>query len=492
MKIQNAKVLVVDDEFGMREGMRRLIQIQGHQIDTAENGTEGIAKGTAFEYDLYFIDLKMPDRDGQDVLKAIIQKFPEAMCVIMTAYASYETAVETTQTGAYNYMPKPFTPDELQSLLDRALERRWYILENRRLLTEQEHRLLEVAHEKSRIRSIINAIDDGILVVNQEGQLVLFNPRFLTLLDLHQTVNIGESVNGLLPPVLTEQIQQILNRRASLKAIKQEIVVHPPDRLVVMSNTTPIINSDGQVLGAVSVLRDISELKKLEILKSQFVNMVAHELKAPLVAIQGYLDLVVNKILGDAPDTYDKYLKRSLQRSTALMEMIKDLLNISRMEAGTVRREIEKLDLAAVIQETSEFFETEATNQSIRIIRRLTPNLFVEADKEELQRIFNNLISNAIKYNKPNGEIHITSLQDGCYVKISVRDTGIGMQPQEKERLFEEFYRAKNTLTRNITGTGLGLSIVKKILHHYAGKIEVESEYEKGTTFTIYLPAAQD
>jgi len=138
MKISPAKILVIDDELGMREGIRRILMGEGHQVGVAENGQEGLAKGLKQEYDLYFLDLKMPDLDGTEVLRKIKAKYPEAICVIITAYASIDTAVETTQLGAYNYMAKPFTPDELLHLTNRALERRWYILEARRLREERE------------------------------------------------------------------------------------------------------------------------------------------------------------------------------------------------------------------------------------------------------------------------------------------------------------------------------------------------------------------
>ncbi len=492
MKPNHTKILVIDDEVGMREGIRRLFEAEGFEVETAENGIEGVEKGIALEYDLYFIDLKMPDLDGQAVLKAIKKKFPESICIIMTAYASFETAVETIRTGAYNYMPKPFTPDDLQTLADRALERRWYILENRRLRADQERRLLEVAHEQSRIRAIINTIDDGVVVVNQDGELVLFNPRFLTLFDIREEIAIGQQILDILPAALADQISQILKQLNLAIATRQEIVIHPPAKLVVMSNTTPILHQNGQVLGTVSVIRDITEIKKLEILKSQFVNMVAHELKAPLAAIQGYLDIVVNKSLGEQQETYDNYLKRSLERSNSLIELISDLLNISRIEAGKVRHEIELLNIGKLLGDTAEFFIPESRKNNITVELQLEEDLYIEADNEEIQRMIINLLSNAIKYNKENGHIYISGSRSGHFVKISVRDTGIGMKPGEKERLFEEFFRAKNKYTRLVTGTGLGLSIVKKITDSYAGKMEVESEFEKGSTFTIYLPAAKN
>jgi len=259
---------------------------------------------------------------------------------------------------------------------------------------------------------------------------------------------------------------------------------------VVMANSTPIFDENDRLLGFVSVLRDISELKQLELLKSQFVNMAAHELKSPLTAIQGYLEMVVDKSLGDEPDIYDGYLRRSLERSKTLITLINDLLNISRIQAGKVRREIERLKPGQLAETTLEFYRHEIDKRGLMAELDLDNDAVVDADREELQRVFTNLISNAIKYNREQGKILVSVKSEGRYVKIQIKDTGIGMIPEEKERLFEEFFRAKNHHTRNITGTGLGLTLVKKIVDGYAGRVEVESEYEKGTTFTVYLPLA--
>jgi two-component system, OmpR family, phosphate regulon sensor histidine kinase PhoR len=492
METPPADILVIDDEYGMREGVRRILEQSGHRIITAECGREGIEKGTAQEFDLYLIDLKMPDIEGTSVLRRIKEKYPEALCIIMTAYASIETAVETTQIGAWQYIAKPFTPEELERQVERALTQRWYVLEARALREERTNRLLELATEQSRLRTIITSIDDGILVINQEGQLVLFNPKFLSLLDIREQVAIGQHVLDLLPSALREQIIEILSMKTKAKAIKQEVVIHPPAKLVIMANTTPVTDDAGRLLGVVSVLRDISDLKQIELLKNQFVNMVAHELKSPLVAIKGYLDIIGAKTLGDNYDAYDRYISRSNERASALLDLINDLLNISRMETGAVRREIEPIEAVDILRNTMEFYQNEMEKRGLAFIDRLPDSLRIDADKGEIQRVFNNLISNAIKYNRPDGSVTITGKTDGHFVRIGVRDTGIGMTVEEKERLFEEFFRAKNALTRQITGTGLGLTIVKRIVESYAGKIEVETEYEKGSEFVVSLPVAKE
>ena len=489
MKKQDGKIIVIDDEPGMREGIRRILEHQGYFVETAQNGTEGLEKGTEQEYDLYIIDLKMPDIDGIEVLRIIKAKFPEAICVIATAYASIDTALETTRNGAYHYIAKPFSPDELNILVERALERRWYILEARRLREDQEHRLLEVAHEKSRLKTIIQALDDGILLINLDGELVLFNPRFLQLLHIEQELHVGQPILDILPEELSAQMKEFLSNGNEIKAIGQEFVIQPPDKLVIMANTTPVLNEDGKTIGVVSVLRDITELKKIDLLRAQFVDMATHELKSPLSAIQGYLEMVVEKQLGDAQETYDNYIARSLERTKSLLSLVNDLLNISRMEAGKTRREIQKLNIKEEIETCVNSLQEDIDKNGLRVIKNGFNPMYINMDAKEFQRLLNQLVSNAIKYNKENGEIIITAEKSGHYAKISIKDTGIGLQKEELSRLFEDFFRAKNEFTRRITGTGLGLTVAKKIVDAYAGEIKVESEFGKGSTFTIYLPA---
>jgi two-component system, OmpR family, phosphate regulon sensor histidine kinase PhoR len=491
VELTKGRILVVDDEFGMREGMKRLLQLQGHEVDTAANGAEGIEKGLANEYDLYFIDLKMPDLDGAEVLRSIKLGYPEAICVVVTAFASIDSAVTTTQLGAYRYIPKPFDPDELESIVKIALERRALILETRKLLEERQKRLLELSREQSRLRTVISALDDGILVINQQEEIVLFNSAFLSLLEIKRAITIGESIHQVLPEEICRQIAEMLAAKNSLRAIKQELIIHPPAEKVVMANTTPILDAAGEAIGLISVIRDITELKKIDIMRSQFINMAAHELKAPLTAVQGYLELMVDKSLGESPEVYEQYLQRSLDRTRALVSLINDLLNISRMEAGKIRREIIRLNLAELIKERLDHYKEEMSKHGLTATASLEKGLFIEADREEMLRLINHLIGNAVKYNRENGTIQISLQKEGHYAKIAIQDTGIGMTPEEKSRLFEDFFRAKNVHTRSITGTGLGLTIVKKIVDAYAGMIEVESRFEVGSTFTVLLPLTQ-
>jgi signal transduction histidine kinase len=169
--------------------------------------------------------------------------------------------------------------------------------------------------------------------------------------------------------------------------------------------------------------------------------------------------------------------------------MVNDLLDISRMEMKTVQREIREINPADVINSIVELFrfDIEAKDLKVVVNEEKEPAI-IKADLEEINRIYTNLISNAIKYNKNKGVINIDLSRDGQYFISEIKDTGIGLKPEEKEKLFREFFRAKNEKTKNISGTGLGLSIVKRIIDSYAGKIEVDTKYNEGTNFKVFLP----
>jgi PAS domain S-box-containing protein len=483
------KILIIDDEKGLRIGTKRLLEGEGYYVETAENGYDGISLGTKTEFDLAIIDLKMPDIDGLQVMKEILKAFPDTVCLIATGYASYETAVEAIKFGAFSYIPKPFTPEELFQKLSQGYSRRELIIEKRKWKEEREERLLEVAFEKSRLNTIINSISDGLLVVNKNGEAVLFNPSALKYLGFEQ-IKIEEYVIDKLPPQIAELINKFLPlEKCEQKSFSSQVELKPNRELFVEATSSPVANPDGTLAGVVVVIKDITELKKIEFLKSQFVSMVSHELKAPVAAVYGYLKLFSDSSIHLSEEQKLNYLNRSQIRLDGLLKMVNDLLDISRMELKTVSREISEQDLTAIIKPIIELFQMEITKKNLIVnvtASEMLPHLHV--DQDEISRLFTNLISNAIKYNKTGGSININITQSGNYIVTEIKDTGIGLKPAEKNKLFQEFFRAKNEKTKDISGTGLGLSIVKRIIDSYSGKVEVESEFNTGTSFRVFLP----
>lgn len=483
------KVLIVDDEKGLRLGTKRLLVGENFEVDLAENGTEGISLGTSNEYDLAVIDLKMPDVDGLEVLKKIREKFPNTICFIATAYASYETAIEATKLGAFSYIPKPFSPEELIRNLKEGYARRELLLEKEKWLKEREERLFEVAFEKTRLNTIINSITDGVLVVNKSGEAVLYNPAALKFLSLTNIV-IEDFIIDKLPGEISALVNKILDtQNFENKSYSIQSELKPSKELFVEATASPVSHPDGSLAGVVVVLKDISGLKKIEMLKNQFVSMVSHELKAPIAAVYGFLKLFTDETIKLSAEQGQEYLQRSLIRLDGLLKMVNDLLDISRIEMKAVQRELKLVNVNEVIKNILDLFQFDIKKKNLEVYFQSESNEeIVTADEQEIQRIFNNLISNAIKYNKENGTISIDVKNSKNYIITTIKDSGIGLKQEEKAKLFNEFFRAKNEKTKNISGTGLGLSIVKRIVDSYSGKIEFESEYGEGTTFNVFLP----
>jgi two-component system, OmpR family, phosphate regulon sensor histidine kinase PhoR len=483
------KVLIVDDERGLRIGTKRILQSEGYDVDVAENGTEGIELGTKNDYDLAIIDLKMPDIDGIEVLKKIKKARPNTICYIATAFASFDTAIEATKLGAQSYIPKPFTTEELIKHLETGYEKRLLILESERLRKEREERLLEIAFEKSRLNTIVSSIIDGVIVVNKTGELVLFNPASLKYFELNEII-IGEKILGILPKEVSDLINKILTaKKYENKSYTTQVELKSNRELFVEITCSPVPHPDGSLAGVVTVINNITELKKVEYVKNQFVSMVAHELKAPMAAVMGFMNLILDESMGIKPEKQKEYISRSSKRLQGLIEMVNDLLDISRMEIKKKEREILELNVSDILKSNIDFLELELKKKGITVTTNIEPDLpSIKADNNEINRLFTNILSNALKYNKENGKINISVNKSGSYVITKITDTGIGMKPEDKEKLFQEFFRVKNDQTRNIPGTGLGLSIVKRIVESYSGKIEVESEYGTGTTFIIKFP----
>ncbi len=482
-------ILIVDDEKGLRLGTQRLLEEEGYEVTTAENGYEGITLGTACDFDIAIIDMKMPDIDGLDVLGAIKKVFPNTICIVATAFASYDTAIEATRLGAFSYIPKPFTPDELIYQLKLAHQQRTLLLEAEKLKKEREAQMLEIANEKSRLNTIIKSINDGVLVFNREGKVVYFNSSALKYLNLTE-IKIGDNI----PDEFPQQISKLLNKYISSeefigKTYTTQIEVLPNGELFVEAACSPIKNPDKTLAGVVVVIRNITELKKVELIKSQFVSMVAHELKTPMAAVQGFLNIMLDSQIPLPYEKQQEYLSRSVIRLRSLLDLVNDLLDISRMELKTKQREIVEIDMSEAVKSTLLILELDLQKKGIAVIEQFDEKLPpIKADINEITRVITNILSNAIKYNKDKGTITVTLSSVQNYLVMKVADTGIGMKPEEKTNLFQEFFRAKNEKTRNISGTGLGLTIVKRIIESYNGKIEVESEYGKGTLFTILFP----
>jgi len=488
---ENIKILVVDDERGLREGCRRILESEGYSVELAEDGQQGLELLQKNSYDLMLVDLMMPVMGGLQLMDEIKKLNIDIIMIVITGFATIETAVDAMKHGAYDYVPKPFSPDQLLAVVNRGLERQRLRRQAQQLMAERDRRLLEIVNEKSRLHTIVNSMADGVLVINRDQQLVLWNPTAIKMLNLPGNPEHGKNINQIIPQHnLIEVIEKAIHPGASkYTTISEEIELKEPEPHTLMANVSVVRDEVGEMLGVVSILRDITKLKEIDRIKSQFVSMVAHELRAPLSAIEGFLAAYLTGAAGNNPEFNKQMLERSKQRAHSLLELVNDLLQISRMESKRVIRKKELLDITKIITSTVELFETQAKTRAIAIKMNLPVSCPpIEADRSEMEQLFSNLVSNAIKYNVEKGKVNVSvEPKNGC-LKIEVADTGIGIDHENLSQVFDDFFRVSRPETRYVTGTGLGLSIVKKIVESHFGRIEVISKLNEGTTFTMKFP----
>jgi len=371
--MKRLRILVVEDEPGMRHGIRRSLESYvailpgssdrvAFDLEAVGSGEEALARVEQAGTDLMLLDYKMGGISGLDVLRELQKKQADLLVIMITAFATIETAVQATRFGAFDFIAKPFTPDELKQTIAKATNH---------LITQRRARDLE--RERRRIRF-------------------------------------------------------------------------------------------------------------------EFIRVLGHELKAPLGAIESYLDVMSSHALGNDINQYSTIISRCRARSEGMRKLIADLLDMTRFESGQKKRELIEQDIMEIVRAVMEAHTITAEDRGITINLNGPHQCMMTVDRTEVEIMLNNLVSNAIKYNRDQGTVDITIEDDEeDFVTFAVADTGIGLTEDEAARLFHEFVRIKNEKTHNIPGSGLGLSIVKKIADLYRGIATVESEPNVGTTFRIRL-----
>ena len=357
------RIVVIDDEETMRDSCTQVLIKEGYRVEVASDGGTGLSKTREMAPDLVLVDLKMPGMNGIEILDALREMDPTIVPIVITGYATVTSAVEAMKQGAYDFLPKPFTPDELRLIVKRGLEKR-------RL--EQE--------------------------------------------------------------------------TAALRAEKERM-------------------------------------------KRNFVTLVSHELRSPLVAAEQYLAVLQEGILDKEPAKQREVLSRVRERVKELLTLVHEWLDISRIEAGRIVEEFEPLDLSALLVESVERMRGLADPRRITIELSIPDDPgTMEGDREALSHLFGNLIGNAIKYNRDEGRVRIHVEERENDFVATVSDTGVGIPPEGLPFIFDEFFRVKTPETQKLIGSGLGLSLVKKIVEAHKGRIKATSELGEGSTFTVFLP----
>ena len=355
-----------------------------------------------------------------------------------------------------------------------------------RMAKTTQRAIADLQDEKSQLSAVLQGMGDGVLAVDGEGKVLLLNDSAKRLLE-YQKLSEGQRLSG---SIALSQLRDILE-----KAKRQNTPVR--DTMRVAGTSEHLLNvyaaklsSEEPEMGVLAVLTDVTEMRRLQQLRSEFVANVTHELKTPLTSIRGFIELLKSS---DRDKETRAYCYDVLDiEAERLHHLIDDMLVLSQIENAKEDASATRCNLVHEIGESVKRMQMLSEKQGVSIHFEPGEALFVACSPTRLQQLFNNLIENAIKYNKPNGEIFITTLKQGKTAIVRVKDTGIGIPKEHLPRLFERFYRVDTSRSREIGGTGLGLSIVKHLAGLYHGDVSVESEVGVGSTFTVRLPLLPD
>ena len=478
------RVLIIDDEDRIRQACIRLLSEEGCDADEADNGIRGLKMIEQDHYDIVLLDLMMPGLSGLDVLSDLKTRHPDTVIIVITGYATLEHSIESMKRGAFDFLAKPFAPQDLRLAISKAIE---FI-----------RTLQDIASEKSRMRVMINTLNDGVLTTDHQKRIALANPAFLRLMDVPKKSVIGNPVEAVIrEPAVLEMIDQAMAQGPNEYAELTQDIEMPArgngEAVTVGVRCIPFRDRLKRSLGAVTVFHDITKMKKVETMKSEFVSMVAHEIKSPLNSIAMQLQVILDGLAGEVTDKQREMLLRSKDKISSLTELATELLDLSKIESGLINPEREQLGLAELIREQVAFYRERADAKSIHLSALASNDkLKIMGNRTSMEEVLSNLISNAIRYTPNNGHIDVWAEEENGNALIHVRDTGMGISKEDQAHIFDRFFRVKNEKTRFINGTGLGLTIVKQIVASHHGEIQLESQPGSGSCFTVRLPKSQE
>src|SRR5438874_9234707 len=341
----------------------------------------------------------------------------------------------------------------------------------------------QIAKRESGMQTIFSAMQDALLVVDSNRQVILTNQTFRKLFRAPE-ISIGTPLLEVVRDATLDRA--IADALGGSESVRSELTL---DGLQIELYAVATRNDAGEITGALVLFHDITELKKMDQIRRDFVANVSHELRTPLSILRGYIETLL-----DNPKTSREELSRILQvmerHSKRLGLLVDDLLSLARLESSNTKVELSQVRMRELFNNITRDWNEKLAAKNLKVIVDLPLDLqTIPADETRLQEVFYNLLENAVKYSRENGQIRLQAAQRGPEIVLSVSDDGIGISKDQLPRIFERFYRADKARSRELGGTGLGLAIVKHIAQLHGGRVEAESELGRGTTIRLILPA---
>ncbi|MFD2613468.1 two-component system histidine kinase PnpS [Paenibacillus gansuensis] len=349
-----------------------------------------------------------------------------------------------------------------------------------------------IQEDESRLKSVLENMISGVVMIDREGRIVLLNRSAEEILGFSSKELLGKRYDQAKQQYeMTQIIQECMERK---EHIREEITFYFPEERILEINLVPMYHSEEEWAGIVIVLHDISAIRRLERMRSEFVANVSHELKTPIAAVKGFAETLLAGAVKDE-ETANSFLQIIYDESDRLNRLIVDILELSKIESKRIPLYFSPIHMDMFVRKTVEVMRTEAAKKQVKIDMQVDETVYLEADEDRLRQILINLLANGISYTPEGGKVTVlvepadpTPEGDYEHVRIIIEDTGIGIPKKDLPRIFERFYRVDKARSRSSGGTGLGLSIVKHLVELHRGTIRVESGLGVGSKFIIELP----
>lgn len=487
------RVLIVDDEKVIREGVERSLAGRNYQISKAESGEIGIEMIKQNGYDIVLLDLMMPGIDGFGVLDWIKEHQPQIEVIVITGFATVSKAVTAMKQGAFDFVGKPFTPDYIRIVVERAVDKISLEAEAEKLREERILSLEAIQNEQSLLKTVFGCMVEAVLITDPNAVVVHHNPAAIKMLDIQTDPVIGKPLADSIQDQVA--VQMVHEAIAKNHVVTREFAPGTVSRRYLRAHCSPVISSNSEgdtILGSVTTFEDVSTHKEIDKMKSDFVAMVAHELKSPLASIEQMIYALQVNCKYEEANSCNRLHGRMTVRTRDLLRLIENLLNLSKLESGTVVFNLERTKGHEIISDIVEVARPQAEAKDIDIgFSPCSEDWLFNIDYDHMRTAIMNIVSNAIKYTPEGGDISITTSVTGGFANLICKDSGIGISSDNLPHIFDRFYRVKGKATRHITGSGLGLSLVKEVVEAHQGYIDVRSDPDNGTTFTLSFPVVE-
>jgi two-component system sensor histidine kinase ResE len=353
------------------------------------------------------------------------------------------------------------------------------------LAVNLEQTVSTLLQEKTKSENILANLAEGVIATDRQGRVILLNPGAERVLELKQ----GETLNHPLQEIRGCQPlgDLFLEAMAAGEQRRREFTL-ASGKIILLARVAPLLEEEKGIYGAVGVLQDITDFKKLEQLRRDFIADVSHELRTPLTSIQGFSEALLDGVASDGP-TQEEYLKVIHRESLRLSRLINELLDLARLEAGKINWELNSIEIPDLFAGVLFKLKPQLEEKQIRVEQEITPDVpVVPGNEERIEQVLINLLENAVRFSLPGGVIKMMASFCGSEVKISISDQGPGIPEEDLPSIWERFYRVEKSRSRALGGAGLGLAIVKQIVTNHGGKVAVSSQEGTGSTFSFTLP----